>query len=103
MSGATRQPLWSAARHRRFFWGMGPTRPIRLIGPVPKEKKPRWLAARQNHILTTQTACLSLSSDRMSWSSRNMARMPQDITDAELDVLQVLWEQGPATIRQITD
>jgi predicted transcriptional regulator len=32
-----------------------------------------------------------------------MARTPQDVTDAELAVLQVLWEHGPATRRQITD
>lgn len=32
-----------------------------------------------------------------------MARTPQDVTDTELAVLQVLWDQGPATIRQITD
>src|SRR5262249_44543811 len=32
-----------------------------------------------------------------------MARTPQDITDAELSVMQVLWEQGPATIRRLTD
>jgi predicted transcriptional regulator len=32
-----------------------------------------------------------------------MARTPQDVTDAELAVLEVLWEQGPATIRRITD
>jgi predicted transcriptional regulator len=32
-----------------------------------------------------------------------MARTPRDITDAELGVLQVLWDGGPATIRQITD
>jgi predicted transcriptional regulator len=32
-----------------------------------------------------------------------MARTPQDITDAELAVLQHLWDQGPATIRQLTD
>lgn len=32
-----------------------------------------------------------------------MARTPQDITDAELGVLQVLWDQGPSTIRQLTD
>lgn len=32
-----------------------------------------------------------------------MARTPQDITDAELAVLQVLWDSGPATIRHITD
>jgi predicted transcriptional regulator len=32
-----------------------------------------------------------------------MARTPQDVTDAELAVLQVLWDGGPATIRQLTD
>ena len=28
---------------------------------------------------------------------------PPDVTDAELAVLQALWEQGEATIRQLTD
>jgi predicted transcriptional regulator len=32
-----------------------------------------------------------------------MARTPQDVTDAELGVLQVLWDDGPAAIRRITD
>lgn len=32
-----------------------------------------------------------------------MARAPQDITDAELAVLQSLWDGGPATIRRLTD
>jgi predicted transcriptional regulator len=32
-----------------------------------------------------------------------MARTPQDITDAELAVLEVLWDQGPAIIRRIAD
>jgi BlaI family transcriptional regulator, penicillinase repressor len=32
-----------------------------------------------------------------------MARTPQDVTDAELAVLQILWDGGPATIRQLTD
>jgi predicted transcriptional regulator len=32
-----------------------------------------------------------------------MARTPQDVTDAELAVLQVLWEKGPSTRRQLTD
>ncbi len=32
-----------------------------------------------------------------------MDKTPQDVTDTELTVLQFLWEQGPATIRQITD
>jgi predicted transcriptional regulator len=32
-----------------------------------------------------------------------MARTPQDVTDTELAVLQVLWDRGAATRRQITD
>src|SRR5947209_6796426 len=32
-----------------------------------------------------------------------MARNPQDVTDAELAILQVLWDEGPATIRRLTD
>ena len=32
-----------------------------------------------------------------------MGRRPQDVTEAELAVLKVLWESGPATIRQITE
>jgi predicted transcriptional regulator len=32
-----------------------------------------------------------------------MARTPKDVTDAELRVLQALWERGPSTIRQLTD
>jgi BlaI family penicillinase repressor len=32
-----------------------------------------------------------------------MVRDPQDLPDAELAVLQTLWERGPSTIRQLTD
>jgi BlaI family penicillinase repressor len=32
-----------------------------------------------------------------------MARTPQDVTDTELAVLQVLWERGASTRRQIAD
>jgi BlaI family transcriptional regulator, penicillinase repressor len=32
-----------------------------------------------------------------------MARAPQDVTDAELAVLQVLWEEGPLPIRRLTE
>jgi predicted transcriptional regulator len=32
-----------------------------------------------------------------------MARKPQDVTDAELDVLTDLWDGGPTTIRKLTD
>lgn|SRR5262245_23415985 len=32
-----------------------------------------------------------------------MARTPQDITDAELGILEVLWDRGPATIRALAD
>ena len=32
-----------------------------------------------------------------------MARTPRDVTDAELALLQVLRDRGPATIRQLTE
>ncbi len=32
-----------------------------------------------------------------------MARSPRDVTEAELAVLQALWDRGPATIRQLTE
>ena len=32
-----------------------------------------------------------------------MDEQPLDVTDAELAVLQTLWEQGTSTIRQLTD
>jgi len=32
-----------------------------------------------------------------------MVRTPKDVTDAELAVLQELWERGPAAIRQLTE
>jgi predicted transcriptional regulator len=32
-----------------------------------------------------------------------MARTPHDVTDTELAILQALWDEEPATIRQLTD
>jgi predicted transcriptional regulator len=32
-----------------------------------------------------------------------MARTPQDVTEAELSVLQALWRGEPATVRQLTE
>jgi len=32
-----------------------------------------------------------------------MARTPRDVTEAELNVLQVLWDQGPCSVRQIVE
>jgi BlaI family penicillinase repressor len=32
-----------------------------------------------------------------------MGRTAQDVTDTELAVLQILWDRGPCTRRQITD
>ena len=32
-----------------------------------------------------------------------MARTPKDVTDAELAVLEVLWEAGPLSIRDVAD
>ena len=31
-----------------------------------------------------------------------MPRPPQDVTDAELAILQVLWDRGQATVRELT-
>jgi BlaI family penicillinase repressor len=33
----------------------------------------------------------------------SMAQTRKNVTDAELDVLKVLWEMGPSTIRTLTD
>ena len=32
-----------------------------------------------------------------------MPRTPHDVTDTELAILQVLWDQEAATIRRLTD
>lgn len=32
-----------------------------------------------------------------------MARKPQDVTDAELAILHVLWDDGSATVRQLSE
>ena len=32
-----------------------------------------------------------------------MARTPRDVTDAELSVIQVLWDEGAATVRHLAD
>jgi BlaI family transcriptional regulator, penicillinase repressor len=32
-----------------------------------------------------------------------VARTPQDVTDAELAVLEILWSEGPAAIRRLTE
>ncbi len=32
-----------------------------------------------------------------------MARTPQDVTEAELAILQALWERGPAPIRKLAE
>src|SRR5262245_20614812 len=32
-----------------------------------------------------------------------MARTPREVTDAELAVLQVLWDRGPSTVRALTE
>jgi predicted transcriptional regulator len=45
-----------------------------------------------------------LDSDNTSdYEESLMARTPQDITDTELAVLQVVWDEEPTTIRRITD
>ena len=42
--------------------------------------------------------------DRTSQDGKGpTVRTPKDVTDAELAVLQVLWERGPAAIRELTE
>jgi BlaI family penicillinase repressor len=32
-----------------------------------------------------------------------MPRVPQDVTDAELSLLQLLWEHGPSSVRRLAE
>jgi len=32
-----------------------------------------------------------------------MPRVPQDVTDAELAILELLWDHGPASVRQLAE
>jgi predicted transcriptional regulator len=32
-----------------------------------------------------------------------MPRIPQDVTDAELSILQFLWDEGPASVRSLAE
>jgi predicted transcriptional regulator len=52
--------------------------------------------------LTAKTYRLMICADNLSWREGIMSRPSQDVTDAELAVLQALWDRGPATIRQIS-
>jgi predicted transcriptional regulator len=40
---------------------------------------------------------------RLAKDVENMARLPQDVTEAELAILQVLWDRGTATVRELTE
>src|SRR5688572_18024233 len=42
-----------------------------------------------------------LAMKSLSGKEPSMTPAAQSITDAELDVLKVLWEHGPATVRQV--
>jgi BlaI family penicillinase repressor len=53
--------------------------------------------------LTCQTRCLKFTETQLILVRGDMDERPPDVTDAELAVLQTLWEQGTATIRQLTD
>ena len=75
--------------------------------PTPAEARPRGLLKKipQNaeFSLALQTERLYPRQKRSSNPSQSMARTPQDITDAELAILQVLWEEGRRTIRELTN
>src|SRR4051812_22433657 len=44
-----------------------------------------------------------MGADRMSCTGPRMPRTPRDVTEAELAVLRVLWDRGPASVRAIAD
>src|SRR3954454_9984820 len=46
---------------------------------------------------------LSSASAKSPDTEAAMARTPQDVTDAELAVLQALWDAGPTAIRQLAE
>ena len=48
----------------------------------------------------SQVGSFGLRPDRLSYA---MTRKKKDVTDAELALLQVLWESGGLTIRDLTD
>jgi len=39
----------------------------------------------------------------MSGKAREMPRIPQDVTDAELALLQLLWDHGPSSVRRLAE
>ncbi len=52
--------------------------------------------------MTSQTSCLRVSLRHVVLEVRpGMKGQQQDVTDAELALLQSLWDAGPATIRQL--
>jgi predicted transcriptional regulator len=55
--------------------------------------------------LVFQTSCLYPGGDTASSSMviKIMSRPPRDVTDAELSILQVLWDRGRATVRELCD
>jgi len=53
-------------------------------------------------ILSVQTKRLKVQTKRL-YTGHIMGRPAQDITESELGVLRILWDQGTATIRQLTD
>src|SRR5262249_18329178 len=53
--------------------------------------------------LTFQTRCLNLTVGRLVCMRTRMDSLSHDVTDAELAVLQLLWDRAAATIRQLTD
>jgi predicted transcriptional regulator len=65
----------------------------------------RNLSAGVSPPLTSQTGRLIVHSDKSSLAEEGMemARPSQDVTEAELAVLRVLWDRGSATIRTISD
>jgi predicted transcriptional regulator len=59
--------------------------------------------SRNDFLLDASGMASYTAPQTLSLTGGSMARSPQDVTDAELAILQVLWAKGPATIRRLTD
>lgn len=69
------------------------------------ELTPRWKKQHESphSTLHLRHIVFILDKNRSSFVSNLMARKAQDVTDAELAVLQTLWDRGRDTIRRLTD
>src|SRR5947209_5065071 len=73
-----------------------------LLRPLPRDLARARGENRERKSLTFQTPCLKFGT-RSIEGMDEMDETPHDVTETELAVLEVLWERGTATVRQVTE